>query len=255
MATYKKRGYKPKSKSEAIEALEKSSTTAGVFNTLDQGASKTEMWVIKNQRFIYAVLASVAILVLGSLAYRKYVSTPKAAEAADVLYDAQVLFDAAFVASPQDSLFTLALQGEDGKSGMLGVIENYGSTGSGNLAKYYAGVLYLNLKDYPKAIEYLSEFDTDDLLLEPIANGAIGDAFVQLNQLEEGLDYYIKAVEASTNDFTTPMFLSKAGQLALQLNKGELALSYFERIKAEYPLSAQTVSVDELIGKAEVLTK
>ncbi len=113
----------------------------------------------------------------------------------------------------------------------------------------------MNLKDYPKAIEYLSEFDTDDLLLEPIANGAIGDAFVQLNQLEEGLDYYIKAVEASTNDFTTPMFLSKAGQLALQLNKGELALSYFERIKAEYPLSAQTVSVDELIGKAEVLTK
>jgi len=66
MATYKKRGYKPKSKSEAIEALEKASTTAGVFNTLDQGASKTEMWVIKNQKFIYAVLASVAILVLGS---------------------------------------------------------------------------------------------------------------------------------------------------------------------------------------------
>ena len=36
MATYKKRGYKPKSKSEEIEALEKASTTAGVFNTLDQ---------------------------------------------------------------------------------------------------------------------------------------------------------------------------------------------------------------------------
>ena len=93
----------------------------------------------------------------------------------------------------------------------------------------------------------MGEFDTDDLLLEPIAKGAIGDAFVQLNQLEEGLDYYVKAVEASTNDFTTPMFLSKAGQLALQLNRAELALAYFERIKYQYPMSTQAVSVDELI--------
>ena len=123
------------------------------------------------------------------------------------------------------------------------------------MANYYAGILYLNLKNYPKSIEYLSEFDTDDLLLESVAKGAIGDAFVQLNQLEEGLDYYVKAIEASTNDFTTPMFLSKAGQLALQLNKAELALAYFERIKFEYPMSNQAVSVDELIGKAEVLAK
>ncbi len=255
MATYKKRGYKPKTKSEAIEALEKSSTTAGVFNTLDEGASKTEMWVIKNQRFIYALVASVAIVVLGSLAYRKYVSEPNAAEAADELYVAQELFDAAFVGSAQDSLFSIALQGEDSKSGMLGVIENYGSTGSGNLAKYYAGILYLNLKDYPKAIQYLSDFDTDDSLLEPIAKGAIGDAFVQLDQLEEGLDYYTKAIEASTNDFTTPMFLDKAGQLALQLNKAALALTYFQRIKLEYPSSTQASTVDVLIGKAEVLAK
>jgi tetratricopeptide (TPR) repeat protein len=115
--------------------------------------------------------------------------------------------------------------------------------------------LYLNLKDYPKAIQYLSDFDTDDSLLEPIAKGAIGDAFVQLDQLEEGLDYYTKAIEASTNDFTTPMFLDKAGQLALQLNKAALALTYFQRIKLEYPSSKQASTVDVLIGKAEVLAK
>jgi len=34
-----------------------------------------------------------------------------------------------------------------------------------------------------------------------------------------------------------------------------LALAYFERIKFEYPMSNQAVSVDELIGKAEVLAK
>jgi tetratricopeptide (TPR) repeat protein len=255
MATYKKRGYKPNTKSEAIEALEQSSTTAGVFNTLDETASKTEMWVIKNQRYIYAIVATVAIVVLGFLGYRKFISEPLDAEASNELYAAQQLFDTAFVGSPQDSLLTLALEGEDSKSGMLGIIENYGGTDSANLANYYAGVLYLNLKDYPNAIKYLSDFNTDDLLLDAIAKGAIGDAFVQLDQLNEGLDYYIRAVESSDNDFTSPMFLSKAGQLALQLDKADLALTYFERIKNEFPSSTEASTIDVLLGKASALVK
>ena len=40
MATYKKRGYKPKNKAEEQQAEEMQSTTAEVFNTLDETASK-----------------------------------------------------------------------------------------------------------------------------------------------------------------------------------------------------------------------
>lgn len=57
MATYNKRGYKaPKEKEEKLDANfieetpnvdEKDSATAGVFNTLDETASKTEAWVEK----------------------------------------------------------------------------------------------------------------------------------------------------------------------------------------------------------------
>ena len=45
MATYKKRGYKPKTKEEKEHNIEDNSTTAEVFNTLDETASKTEDWV------------------------------------------------------------------------------------------------------------------------------------------------------------------------------------------------------------------
>ena len=47
MATYKKRGYKPKTKEEKVEIEEQNSTTAEVFSTLDESASKTEAWVSK----------------------------------------------------------------------------------------------------------------------------------------------------------------------------------------------------------------
>ena len=58
MATYNKRGYKPakekevKEVTEDINVLEKNSTTAEVFSTLDASASKTEDFVAKNQRII-----------------------------------------------------------------------------------------------------------------------------------------------------------------------------------------------------------
>ena len=49
MATYKKKGYKPKDKKEQ-EALDMQSTTAEVFNTLDDTASKSEQWIEKNSK-------------------------------------------------------------------------------------------------------------------------------------------------------------------------------------------------------------
>ena len=52
MATYKKRGYKPKNKAEKQAQIEDGSTTAEVFKSLDEGASRTEAWVEKNQKYI-----------------------------------------------------------------------------------------------------------------------------------------------------------------------------------------------------------
>ena len=50
MATYKKRGDKPKNQAEKISQIEQESTTAEVFSTLDEGASRTEAWVEKKSK-------------------------------------------------------------------------------------------------------------------------------------------------------------------------------------------------------------
>ena len=56
MATYKKRGGKPSTKAQKETSIEEGSTTAEVFNTLDQSASRTEEWVIKNQKYIFIIV-------------------------------------------------------------------------------------------------------------------------------------------------------------------------------------------------------
>lgn len=251
MATYKKRGYKPKTKEEKIEAIEDNSTTAEVFNTLDESASKTEEWAVKNQKYIFIVIGIVAAVVLGYLGYNEFVQKPKASEAMNEMYTAQKNFEQALTASNKDSLFTLALNGAEGKFGMVDIAENYSGTPAGNLANYYAGMAYLQLKDYTKAVEYLSNFSSDDILLAPLAKGGIGDAFAQLNQPKDAMDYYEQALSASGNEFTAPMFLFKAGTLALEQGNASKALKYFKQIKSEYPSSKEAGNIDVFIGKAE----
>jgi hypothetical protein len=53
MATYKKRGYKPSDKKDQQQVDEMQSTTAEVFNTLDETASKSEQWIEKNSKPLF----------------------------------------------------------------------------------------------------------------------------------------------------------------------------------------------------------
>ncbi|MDO7171786.1 tetratricopeptide repeat protein [Mariniflexile sp. AS56] len=253
MATYNKRGYKPKTKEEKVEEVEQHSTTAEVFNTLDESASKTEEFVEKNQKYIFVIIGIVAVVVLGYLGYNEFVSKPKQVTAMNDMFQAQKYFNDAVNGTAKDSLYTLALKGGEGKFGMLDVIEEHGGTPSANLANYYAGTAYLHLKDYKNAIKYLSDFKSDDEILAPLSKGNIGDAFAQLNQSEDALDYYEQAAELRNNEYTTPMYLYKAGVIALELGKADKALTYFNKIKEEFPNASEAGTIDVFIGKAQVL--
>ncbi len=252
MATYKKRGYKPKNKAEEAQLEHMDSTTAEVFNTLDESASKTEAWVQKNQNYILGVIGAVAVGVLAYLAYHQFIQKPKEASAANELFYPQQYFDQALADGvDKDSLFTLALNGAEGKFGFLDIIEEYKGTKAANLAEYSAGMTYLNLQQYGEAISHLENFSSDDAIMGAMAKGAIGDAFAQLNQSEDALEYYEKAISHGDNGFTTPRFLRKAGIMALDLGQKEKALGFFERIKQEYPETQDGVDIDALIGLAQ----
>ena len=254
MATYKKRGYKPKAtkeKAEIIEDLEQESTTAEVFNSLDEGANKAEDFVAKNQKGIFVIVGLAALVALAYLGYNNFIAEPKAEEAMNEMYSSQKYFDEAVTGSNKDSLYTLALTGGGGKLGLVDIVDQYGSTPAGNLANYYAGMAYLNTKDYTNAVKYLADFNTDDAVLGPIAKGGMGDAFVQLNQLEDAFDYYEKAIAVSSNDYTTPMYLFKAANVAQALGNNSKALEYFQRIKTDFATSDQAKNIDTFIGRTE----
>ena len=95
MATYKKKGSKSKSSRNKLEELENKSATAGIINTLDDGASKTEHWVATNQKYIFITIALVASLVFGYLGFDKFIQQPAEVNAMNEMHPAQVHFESA----------------------------------------------------------------------------------------------------------------------------------------------------------------
>jgi len=142
---------------------------------------------------------------------------------------------------------SLALNGNSANYGMLDIIEEYGSTPSGNSAHYYAGLAYYALGEYENAISYLDKYSASDVAAAAIAEGAIGDAFVELGQMDDALDYYLKAANTTDNDFTTPLYLWKAGLVYESMEKNSKAVALYERIAEEYPESRQAAGISSVI--------
>lgn len=252
MATYKKRGFKPKTKAEEQQQAIHDSTTAEVFNTLDTSASRTEQWVARNQTYILGVIGVIAVAVLGYLGYQRFIQQPRE-ESADreLFYPMQYFTLAQQDETQADSLYNLALSGAEGKYGLLDIIDEYSGTKAANLAHYATGISYLHLDRYQDAIAYLEDYKSDDAILGAIGLGAIGDAFMELGQTEEALNYYNKAISHDSNNFTTPLYLQKAGVAALALGQSDKALEYFTQVKEDYPDSPQAGEINAYIGLAQ----
>ena len=259
MATYNKRGYKaPKPEEvkvdnefeEVIDASD--STTEEVFNTLDETASRTEDWVAKNQKLLLIIVGVIAVATIGYVLYNKYVVEESEAKANNEIFQAQQYFQQAVDATAKpDSLYNLALKGGEGKLGFVGITEEYAGTDAGNLANYYAGMSYLNLGDFKNAIKYLENFKSNDAILQPLALGAIGDAFSETNKVEDAIAYYLKAAAASDNDFTAPRYLLKAAQLNVAAGKKAEAHKLFVEIKEKYETSKEGMNIDAFIAMTE----
>ncbi len=248
MATYKKRGFKNKVSSSKAEALEKKSTTANVFNTLDEGSSQTQQWIERNQNKILGLVVIISIVVISVFAYSKLIKEPTENDAFNKMYFAQKKFDEAVLIN-NDSVYNIALNGDVLNMGMLQIIDEFSGTDAANLAHYYSGMMYLKMNDYPNSIKYLSGFVSDDILLGSLATGSIGDAFAELNQFDDAFDYYVRASK-SNNNFSSPIYLFKAGLIAMRLNKFNKAEEYFSIIKQDYPNSTEAKNIDAFISKA-----
>lgn len=209
---------------------------------------KAELFFEKNKKNI-SIIAGVIIAVAGLISLYKFWYIPSEdAKAQAEIFTAQQYFE-------KDSL-DLALNGGTiaGQSftGLLDVADSYSGTPTGNLAEYMIGTILLKKGKFEEAIEHLSNFKSDDIMISAVALGAIGDANLELNKSDEALNFYLKAANTNSNEFTSPIYLKKAALVYESKREFAEALKNFERIKKEFNKSTEARDIEKYISRVKV---
>ncbi len=215
----------------------------GALN-VEETLNKSEAFFLKYKKaIIYGVLA-VIVVIAGVIVYKQYVSAPREDKASTALAKGQEYF--------QQDLYEKALNGDGaGYAGFVKVASDYSSTEAGNLANLYAGLCYAGLGKWNEAAKYLEEFDTkDDQMISPAAEGALGNAYAHLNQLDKAVSHLKNAAKNADNNSLSPTFLIQAGEILESQGKASEALELYKEIKEKYVYSMQYQTIDKYIERA-----
>ena len=215
----------------------------GALN-VEETLNKSEAFFLKYKKaIIYGVLA-VIVVIAGVIVYKQYVSAPREDKASTALAKGQEYF--------QQDLYEKALNGDGaGYAGFVKVASDYSSTEAGNLANLYAGLCYAGLGKWNEAAKYLEEFDTkDDQMISPAAEGALGNAYAHLNQLDKAVSHLKNAAKNADNNSLSPTFLIQAGEILESQGKAAEALELYKEIKEKYVYSMQSQTIDKYIERA-----
>lgn len=212
---------------------------------VQEAYSRTERYIEENKRSLLIIVGAIVAVIAGFFAWKKFYVEPLETEAQSQMFMAQQYFE-------KDSL-NKAINGDGNYKGFKYIIEEYGLTKSANLAHYYLGISYLRTGKFNEAIAELNEFETDDQILGPVAVGATGDAYMEMDKKDEAAEHYLRAAKMSANKFTTPIYLMKAGMAYEELKKFDNAVKVYEQVKLDYSESSEGREVEKYLARAKAL--
>lgn len=213
------------------------------LENVEQALSKTELFIENNKNILMGILIAAVVIILAVMGIKKFYLDPRSERAANEMFKAQTYFG--------NQEYENALKGDGNNLGFDDIIKDYGSTKSGNLARYYAGICNMKLGNYSEALELLKKFKGNDKVLAPLALGAIGDCYMELDDANNAAEYYMKAANKEANEFSSPIYLMKAGAAYRVLGNDAKALAAYKQLKKDYPNSLEAREIAPQIDYLE----
>lgn len=215
---------------------------------VEEALTQSEVFFLKNKKTIIGAVLAVILLVAGVILYKNYYVKPRELKAQEALFRGQEYFEA--------DQYEYALNGDSiNYKGFNYVINEFGGTNAANLAQAYSGICYFRLGKYEEAKKALDSFNGDDQMVAPAIQGALGNCYAELGQLDKAASQLLKAAKAADNNTLSPIFLMQAGKILVKQGKYSDAIDAYTTIKEKYFRSYQAMDIDKYIEQAKLLKK
>ena len=202
---------------------------------LASAQTQGENFFEKNSKMVVVAIVVIFALAAAIFGYKKVIVEPRMTKAQEMLFEAQYQFES------QNADFALALNGNENTPGFAQVVEQYGNTPAGNLARMYAAACSLRLGEFDQAQSYINSFKNvkgvPGEIINAMAAGIKGDIAVENGDNAAAAKLFEQAAKVSENDFTTPMYLRKAALAYKAMGDEAKAEELMKVINEQYPAS------------------
>jgi TolA-binding protein len=189
---------------------------------------ETRRWIEENRRLVSYIVAVpiVLALVIWFVANNRRQNNERAATDLAKVYQ---LYD--------QGQYKLAVDGipQENIRGLQSIVDEYGSTHSGEMAKLYLADCYFNLKDYDKAMKLYADVDLSDKLLTSSAIAGEAACYEAKGDHENAAMLYEKAASKYMTALQAPDDLFNAASNYARAGKKDKAVEILNRIKKEFP--------------------
>ena len=147
-----------------------------------------------------------------------------------------------------DNNFQQAINGDSlGVSkGLLFIVNEYGSTENGEMAKIMLAKCFYALRDFDNAEKYFKDYSGNNQLLQTDAAAGIASVYVAREQYLDAAKQFEKVANMDKSNPFNDQYLFYAGKNYYKAEKYDEAKKLFANLKEEYPKSRYNAESDKI---------
>lgn len=192
----------------------------------------------RNRIFIY--VGALAIVVIAVILFMNYKSS-RNETASTQLARVMTIYDG--------GAYLEAIEGKAGTKlvGLKKIVEEYGSTENGEIAKIYLANSYNNLGKIEEAKKYYEDYSGSNDVFKATALAGEAAYYASKKDYEKAGDLYKKAAYVSEENVMNPDYLLRAGINYMDAGNKEEAKDLFNKIKKDYNTSTAFREIEKYL--------
>ena len=136
--------------------------------------------------------------------------------------------------------------------GLKSIVDNYGNSATGDLARFYLANAYYQLGRYDEALKAYDDYSPSGELLAVARLSGLGACEEAKGEYGKAAAQFEKAATQYPSDASAAEYLNDAARDYAQAGEKEKAIDLYRRIKKNYPTSAFARDADRFITQLSV---